>query len=188
MCSELYKQVGPSHDQMRALAGATDKIAIDSLDSTSEEREARKAANTSKLQREPFVSKIERNFAASAYNASLKGKTGQERKEIRAELMDPGPSDDAAIKLPKKEFNAKTPKNYEAEERKAIQSEGSAPKKATQFKFGANKGSTKFNFGHNKDAGHPAVEKILAEARKNKIDVRLDGNTDPASGKGSKKK
>jgi len=255
--SANYKQVGPTFDQMRAMAGATDaaqpftvsapgakptpyekkeRAAIqgsqagstkfkfgankDEGDSTPKQREARKGENPGKLQREPFVSKTERNFAAKAYKASLKGKTGQARKEARAELMDPGPSDDAAVdageesfsekirkygnkigssvgkgenrqhgvnvsgnrsfhpgdparykagakdprylswhkehgskiengkvtsgpnpfinkdakpKLPPKAWKTKTPKNYESEERKAIQSEPKAPKKSAGF-------------------------------------------------------
>jgi hypothetical protein len=40
----------------------------------------------------------ERKKAAESIKAELKGKTGQERAEKRAELMEPGPSDDAASK------------------------------------------------------------------------------------------
>lgn len=77
----------------------------------------------------------ERKEAAKNIKAGLKGKTGQKRAEARAQHMDPGPSDDTADAS--QTWKTKTPKNYESEERKAIQGE-SKSKSSTSFNFGAN--------------------------------------------------
>jgi len=95
-----FKQVGPSLDEMRVAAGG----------------------DASPHVYPKTLSPEERKTAAENIRKELRGKTGQERAEKRAELMDPGPSDDAS---------------YEGEERKAIQGESTG------------KGSTSFNYGHN---------------------------------------
>ena len=65
------------------------------------------------------LSPKERAAAARKIRSELKGTTGQRRSEIRAENMDPGPSDE-----------------HESLERESIQKEQEAPESATAFNFG----------------------------------------------------
>jgi hypothetical protein len=99
------------------------------------------------------LSPVERQKAAEAIRSQLKNKTGQERKEIRAELMDPGPGDS----MP----------NYKPVGRSLDEMRVAAGGKAKDDEYeqkeasaiaGENKsrGSMSFNYGHNKNFGDPA--------------------------------
>jgi hypothetical protein len=158
---EDYKQVGPTLDQMRALAGATDAKAVGSISSDADPGQAARTATALKTPKQwatktpksyesnerkaiqgeskskgstgfrsqranPGAEKAkersgiqnegqgstgfkfghnqdaypktltpeQRKTAAGNIKKELKGKTGQERAEKRAELMDPGPGDE----------------------------------------------------------------------------------------------
>jgi hypothetical protein len=140
--SAHYKTVGPSLDAMRINAGGTPDASWPTSTPKNYEKTERKAivgeakskGSTSfkfganaKDTPDPHYSKAsspeERKIAASNIKKELHGTTGQERATKRAELMDPGPSDDAKPKLGPKQWPTKTPKNYESKEREAIKNE-----------------------------------------------------------------
>jgi len=157
---ENYRQVGPTLDQLARAAGKID----DETDSTPEPRYPRS------------LSPAERKTAAENIKKELHGKTGRERAEKRAELMDPGPSDDASIEEHRKaarafqekhDFEAKNPEQRAefahkakrhlqaavAGANRARKAEGrddyESEERAAIQGEGASKGSTNFNFGHN---------------------------------------